>query len=177
VRGCTRSRLGGSRGWEGGRPATWLASGSGTEMELHLTRQVGASQRLPTVCGPRADSCTTERAKRGGIHHLICAISIASCSSMVYSPSMQMMGHGSVLSHWSCRRLLRMSNPPSSYDAAHARNAWECSYMSPPGEDTLPKPLMFSAMKTCHPSVVWNPQKDDQLKEWHRPITPSTQRP
>ena len=71
------------------------------------------------------------------IYH-ISTISTASCSSMLYSPSKQRMGQGSVLSHWLCRRLLRMSNPPSSYDAAHARNAWDTSYMSPPGRMRSP---------------------------------------
>src|SRR5215510_8273853 len=49
-----------------------------------------------------------------------------------------MMGHGSVLSHWSWSCLLQMSKPPSSYDAAHARNAWDCSYMFPPGRIRAP---------------------------------------
>jgi hypothetical protein len=68
----------------------------------------------------------------------ISTMSTERCSSMVYAPSRQMRGHGNVLSHWSCRRLLRMSTPPSSYDAAHARNAWEVSYMSPPGRMRSP---------------------------------------
>ena len=71
-------------------------------------------------------------------YRCISTISTARCSSMVYSPSKQMIGHGSMPSHCSCRRLLRISNPPSSYDAAHTRNAWDCSYMSPPGRIRSP---------------------------------------
>ena len=71
-------------------------------------------------------------------HCAISTISTARCSLMLYSPSKQRMGQSSIPSHSSCRRLLRMSNPPSSYDAAHTRNAWDDSYMSPPGRIRSP---------------------------------------
>jgi hypothetical protein len=75
-------------------------------------------------------------------YRCISAMSTVSCSSMVYSPSKQRMGHGSVPSHCSCSRLLRMSKSPSSYEAAQARNAWEDSYISPPG-------MMRSPYRSC----------------------------
>jgi len=47
----------------------------------------------------------------------------------------------------------------------------------PAREDAFSKSCLLSTMEAFHSSVVDNRQKDDQLKQWNRHITPSTQGP
>src|SRR5262245_42130570 len=44
-------------------------------------------------------------------------------------------------------------------------------------EDAFPQSGMLSMMETCHTHLMGDPQKDDQLKQGNRHITPPTERP
>ena len=63
--------------------------------------------------------------------------------------------------------------PPLAYGAAFIMGLL---VHVPTKADAFPKPLVFSLTETCHPYIMGNPQKDDQLKQWNRHITPPTQR-